>query len=157
MTVCGQKQRIRKVMKRKIQIINGPNLNMLGSREPEKYGKVDFGSFLEGLRGLYPDYEFSYFQSNIEGEIVGAIQAAGGTSEALIINPAGYSHTSVAIADAIAMVHIPVIEVHITNLLTREEFRHQSLTGRYCKGSIMGFGLDGYRLAAEAIETILKR
>lgn len=144
-------------MNRKIQIINGPNLNMLGTREPEKYGYSDFGSYLEGLKRLYPDYEFSYFQSNIEGEIVGEIQQAGSNTDAVIINPAGYSHTSVAIADAIAMTLIPVIEVHITNLLSREEFRHQSLTGRYCKGSIMGFGLDGYRLAVEAVKTIFER
>jgi 3-dehydroquinate dehydratase-2 len=145
------------MMYRKIQIINGPNLNMLGSREPEKYGYSDFGSFLEKLKGFYPDYEFSYFQSNIEGEIVGAIQLAGSNNDAVIINPAGYSHTSVAIADAIAMTRVPVLEVHITNLLSREEFRHQSLTGRYCRGSIMGFGLDGYRLAVEAVKTILER
>lgn len=143
-------------MKKKIQIINGPNLNMLGLREPEKYGYSDFDSFLERLMGLYPDYEFIYFQSNIEGEIVDVVQSGGTDADAIIINPAGYSHTSVAIADAIAMARIPVIEVHITNLLSREEFRHQSLTGRYCRGSVMGFGLDGYRLAVEAVKTILQ-
>jgi 3-dehydroquinate dehydratase II len=143
-------------MKTKIQIINGPNLNMLGKREPEKYGNIDFASFLTVLSEHYSGCEFSYFQSNIEGEIVGQIQAAGYASNAIIINPAGYSHTSVAIADAIAMVPVPVVEVHITNLLSREEFRHQSLSGRFCKGSIMGFGLDGYRLAVEAILKIIK-
>lgn len=130
---------------------------MLGSREPEKYGYTDFGAFLERLMGLYPDYDFSFFQSNIEGEIVDVIQKGGSNNDALIINPAGYSHTSVAIADAIAMIQIPVIEVHITNLLSREEFRHQSLTGRFCQGSIMGFGLDGYRLAVEAVKSILEK
>jgi 3-dehydroquinate dehydratase II len=145
------------MIKRKIQIINGPNLNLLGQREPEKYGSTDFLTFLAELRALYPEVEFLYFQSNIEGEIVGAIQTAGFQHDAIIINPAGYSHTSVAIADAIALVPAPVIEVHITNLLSREEFRHQSLSGRFCKGSIMGFGLDGYRLAVEAINGILHR
>jgi 3-dehydroquinate dehydratase II len=142
-------------MKRNIQIINGPNLNLLGLREPEKYGTTDFPTFLGELMALYPETEFLYFQSNIEGEIVGAIQTAGFQYDAIIINPAGYSHTSIAIADAIAMVPAPVIEVHITNLLSREEFRHQSLSGRFCKGSIMGFGLDGYRLAVEALNRIL--
>jgi len=141
-------------MKTRIQIINGPNLNMLGKREPEKYGTTDFQTFLNQLGDLFPDIEFSYFQSNLEGEIVTEVQNAGFSLDAIIINPGGYSHTSVAIADAIAMVPVPVIEVHLTNLLSREEFRHTSLTGGVCKGSIMGFGLDGYRLAVEAIKNI---
>jgi len=142
-------------MKKGIQIINGPNLNMLGKREPEKYGTIDFNSFFNHLEEKYPDIEFSYFQSNIEGELVTMIQDAGFTKDAIIINPAGYTHTSVAIADAIAMVPVPVIEVHLTNLLSREEFRHNSLSGGVSKGSIMGFGLDGYRLAVEAINNII--
>jgi len=135
--------------KMKIQIINGPNLNLLGTREPEKYGTRSFEDYLEDLRKKMPQVTFSYFQSNIEGELVNIIQRAGKDSDAVIINPGGYSHTSVAVADAIASVSTPVIEVHISNLLSREEFRHTSITGRYCRGSIMGLGLDGYRLAAE--------
>lgn len=135
----------------RIAIINGPNLNMLGIREPEKYGSSDFGSFLEKLSSQYPVCSLGYFQSNVEGELVGFLQHAGSSFDAVIINPAGYTHTSVAIADAIAMLKIPVVEVHITNLLKREEFRHVSITGRYCTGSLMGFGLDGYRLAVEAL------
>jgi len=138
-------------MKLRITIINGPNLNMLGKREPEKYGSIDFDTYMGRLQGLYPDFNISFYQSNIEGEIVTAIQKAGAESDGIIINPAAYTHTSVAIADAIAMVKIPVIEVHITNLLSREEFRHTSLTGRFCRGSVMGLGMDGYRLAVEAI------
>jgi 3-dehydroquinate dehydratase-2 len=133
----------------KIQIINGPNLNLLGTREPEKYGSRSFEDYLEELRNKMPQVTFSYFQSNIEGELVNMIQGAGRDSDAVIINPGGYSHTSVAVADAIASVKTPVIEVHISNLLSREEFRHTSITGRYCRGTIMGLGLDGYRLAAE--------
>jgi 3-dehydroquinate dehydratase-2 len=133
----------------KIQIINGPNLNLLGTREPEKYGTRSFEDYLEELRKNMPQVIFSYFQSNIEGELVDMIQRAGKDSDAIILNPGGYSHTSVAVADAIASVTTPVIEVHISNLLSREEFRHTSITGRYCRGSVMGLGLDGYRLAAE--------
>lgn len=129
---------------------------MLGKREPEKYGSTSFDEFLSVLTGQYPEIEFSVFQSNIEGEIVNCVQQAGSASEGIIINPAAYTHTSVAIADAVAMVKVPVIEVHITNLLSREEFRHTSLTGRYCRGSVMGLGLDGYRLAVEALKNILK-
>ena len=127
---------------------------MLGKREPEKYGTTDFPTFLNQLQSLFPEIEFSSFQSNIEGEIVTEIQKAGFSLDAIIINPGGYSHTSVAIADAIAMVPAPVIEVHLTNLLSREEFRHTSLSGGVCRGSIMGFGLDGYRLAVEALKNI---
>ncbi|HSO77256.1 MAG TPA: type II 3-dehydroquinate dehydratase [Bacteroidales bacterium] len=133
----------------KIQIINGPNLNLLGTREPEKYGSRSFEDYLVDLRKKMPQVIFSYSQSNIEGELVDMIQRAGRDSDAVIINPGGYSHTSVAVADAIASVSTPVIEVHISNLLSREEFRHTSITGRYCRGTIMGLGLDGYRLAAE--------
>ncbi|MDX9928828.1 MAG: type II 3-dehydroquinate dehydratase [Bacteroidales bacterium] len=140
----------------KIVIINGPNLNMLGIREPEKYGSKGFTEYLGKLEVIFPGCEITSFQSNIEGEIVDQIQSAGSSADAIIINPAGYTHTSVAIADAIALVRIPVVEVHITNLLGREEFRHVSLTGRFCRGSIMGFGLDGYRLAIEAVMGILK-
>jgi 3-dehydroquinate dehydratase-2 len=134
-----------------IAVINGPNLNLLGKREPEKYGKTSFEDYLDGLRKRFPEVVIEYFQSNIEGEIVGEIQKAGFNLDGIILNAAGYSHTSVAITDAIAAVKAPVIEVHITNIAAREDFRHTSLIGRSCKGSITGFGLDSYRLAVEAL------
>jgi len=141
----------------KIDIINGPNLNLLGRRGLRNNGNRGFESFLKEIEVRFPSVSFSYSQSNVEGEIVTMVQTAGMRSDGLIINPGGYTHTSVAIADAVAAVNIPVVEVHITNLLSREEFRHISLTGRYCRGTIMGFGLDSYRLAAEALMEILKK
>jgi len=140
----------------KIEIINGPNLNLLGKREPAIYGKAGFEEVFEALRSRFPDIDLKYNQSNVEGELVNLIQAAGSRADGLIINPGGYSHTSVAVADAIAAIGIPVIEVHISNLLSREEFRHTSITGRYCRGTIMGLGTDGYRLAVEALKEIQK-
>ena len=134
-----------------IVIINGPNLNLLGLREPEKYGHSSFEEYLLILRSRYPRVRFSYFQSNIEGEIINEIHNSGFTRDGIILNAGGYTHTSVAITDAIAAVTTPVIEVHITNILAREEFRHTSLIGRSCTGSISGFGLDSYRLAVEAL------
>jgi len=141
----------------KIQIINGPNLNLLGTREPEKYGYASFENFLVTLRALYPDIIFDYFQSNIEGEIINEIQRAGFVTDGIILNPGGYTHTSVSIADAVAAVKSAVIEVHITNIQAREDFRHKSLVGIYCTGTIAGLGLDGYRLAAEALINIYKK
>ena len=135
----------------KIEIINGPNLNLLGKREPEKYGVTSFDEYLDTLRSVFPDISFEYYQSNIEGELINEIQKAGFSSDGIILNAGGYTHTSVALADAIASVKSPVIEVHITNIVAREEFRHKSLTGRSCIGSILGFGLDSYRLAVEAL------
>jgi len=135
----------------KISIINGPNLNLLGSREPDKYGTVTFEKYLNSLRQRYPEIEFDYFQSNIEGEIIDEIQRKGFDYDGIIINAGAYTHTSVAIADAIASVKTPVVEVHITNIAAREEFRHISLISRNCAGSIAGFGLDSYRLGAEAL------
>jgi 3-dehydroquinate dehydratase-2 len=134
-----------------IMIINGPNLNLLGRREPEKYGHSSFEEYLSYIKSLYPKVIFSYFQSNIEGEIINEIHKSGFIQDGIILNAGGYTHTSVAITDAIAAVTSPVIEVHITNILAREEFRHTSLIGRSCKGSISGFGLDSYRLAVEAL------
>ena len=134
----------------KIEIINGPNLNLLGKREPEKYGHSSFEDYLLVLKSTYPDIIFDYFQSNIEGEIISEIQRVGFSYDGIILNAGGYTHTSVAITDAIAAVTTPVIEVHITNIAAREEFRHTSLIGRNCAGSISGFGLDSYRLAVEA-------
>ena len=137
-----------------IEIINGPNLNLLGKREPEKYGSVSFENFLVSLKSKYPKIEFGYFQSNIEGEIINEIQNKGFTSDGIILNAGGYTHTSVAIADAIASVKAPVIEVHITNVFAREVFRHTSMIARNCAGSISGFGLDSYRLAVEALISV---
>ena len=130
----------------KILIINGPNLNLLGKREPDIYGTRDFESCLERLRMLFAEDEIGYFQSNIEGELIDAIQQADGVYDGIVLNAGGYTHTSVAISDAIGAVGVPVVEVHISNVLAREEFRHISLIAPRCKGSIMGFGFDSYRL-----------
>lgn len=141
----------------KIAIINGPNLNLLGRREPAIYGDQGFDKVLDALRQRYPMVTFRYSQSNVEGELVNIIHEAGSSSDGIVLNPGGYTHTSVAIADAIAAIDTPVIEVHISNLLTREEFRHSSLTGRYCRGTIMGLGTGGYRLAVEALLDIFDK
>ncbi|MDP4221959.1 MAG: type II 3-dehydroquinate dehydratase [Bacteroidota bacterium] len=140
----------------KIQIINGPNLNLLGKREPEKYGNMSFEDWLTGLRSQYPAITLDYYQSNVEGELINKIHETGFSYDGIILNPGGYTHTSVSLADAVAAVRAPVIEVHITNISAREEFRHMSLVGKYCEGSITGLGLDGYRLAVEAIIGITK-
>jgi 3-dehydroquinate dehydratase II len=139
-----------------IEIINGPNLNLLGRREPEKYGHSSFEDYLDVLKSRYPEINFQYFQSNIEGEIINEIQKAGFIYDGIILNAGGYTHTSVSITDAIAAIKTVVIEVHITNISAREDFRHTSLIGRSCAGSIAGFGLDSYRLAVEAIIEISK-
>ncbi len=131
----------------KILIINGPNLNLLGKREPTIYGNRDFDTYLGELRSRFPKVEIAYFQSNVEGEIINALHAADGTYDGIALNAGGYTHTSVAIADAIKAIGVPVVEVHISCILAREEFRHISLLAPVCKGSIMGFGLDSYRLA----------
>ncbi|HRX12399.1 MAG TPA: type II 3-dehydroquinate dehydratase [Draconibacterium sp.] len=131
----------------KIVIINGPNLNLLGLRETSIYGSESFEMYFETLKKNFPEIEFIYYQSNIEGEIVNRIHEYGFNSDGIIINAGAYTHTSVAIRDAIAGVKTSVVEVHISNTLTREEFRHKSLIGPVCKGCIMGFGLDSYRLA----------
>jgi 3-dehydroquinate dehydratase-2 len=139
-----------------IVIINGPNLNLLGKREPEKYGHSSFEDYLTSLKSRYPEITFSYYQSNVEGELINEIQKSGFSAEGIILNAGGYTHTSVAITDAIAAVKAPVVEVHITNIYAREEFRHVSLIGRSCAGSISGFGMDSYRLAVEALTGIIK-
>lgn len=139
-----------------IEIINGPNLNLLGKREPEKYGYTSFEDYLPVLESVYPDISFSYYQSNIEGELIDKIQKSGFSYDGIILNAGGYTHTSVSITDAIASVPAPVIEVHITNIAAREEFRSTSLIGRSCAGSISGFGLDSYRIAVEALIGIIK-
>ncbi len=131
----------------KILIINGPNLNLLGKREPEVYGHTDFETCLAELRAEFGDVVIDYFQSNIEGEIIDTVQRADGACDGIVLNAGGYTHTSVSIADAVAAVAVPVVEVHISNIFAREAFRHVSLLAPVCRGSIAGFGLDGYRLA----------
>jgi 3-dehydroquinate dehydratase-2 len=135
----------------KIQIINGPNLNLLGKREPEMYGNKSFDHYLESLHTDFQGIELHYFQSNVEGEIINKIQEAGYGSDGIILNAGGYTHTSVAIRDAIKAVPAPVVEVHISNVHAREAFRHHSLLSPVCLGVIAGFGLHSYRLAVEAI------
>ena len=135
----------------KILIINGANLNLLGRRQPEIYGRESFEDYLEALRARYSEHTIDYFQSNIEGEIVDALQRAEGIYDAVVLNAGGYTHTSVVIRDAIAAIATPVVEVHISSILAREEFRHQSLIAPVARGSIMGFGMESYRLAVEYI------
>lgn len=135
----------------KIQIINGPNLNLLGMREPDIYGSSSFVDYFEKLKGSYPDAELHYFQSNVEGEIINKIHEAGFDYDGIILNAGGYTHTSVAIRDAIKSVNTPVIEVHISNVHAREEFRHQSMISAVCAGVIGGFGLSSYDLGIEAV------
>jgi len=132
---------------KKILIINGPNLNLLGKREPDIYGKQNFNDFFADLQKEYTAVQLAYFQSNIEGEIISQIQEAAALYDGIIINPAGYSHSSVAIADAIKAVDIPVVEVHVSNIHAREEYRQLSITGAASKGVISGFGLSSYALA----------
>jgi 3-dehydroquinate dehydratase-2 len=132
-------------------IINGPNLNLLGKREPELYGSQSFEDYLVGLRKLFPEVKIDYFQSNDEGALVSKIQEVGFTIDAIVLNAAAYTHTSVAIADAVAAVSSPVIEVHITNPYSREEFRRKSYLSPYCKALVSGFGLDSYALAIQGI------
>jgi 3-dehydroquinate dehydratase-2 len=133
----------------KIAIINGPNLNLIGSRETDIYGHETFEHFFEKLRRKYENVDFDYFQSNIEGELVTEIQRAGLKMDGIILNAGGYTHTSVAIGDAVAAVKAPVIEVHISNLNAREEFRMINHVSAKCKGTITGLGLKGYALAVE--------
>lgn len=130
----------------KLLIVNGPNLNLLGKREPGIYGTDTFESYLQTLRATFPNVEIGYYQSNSEGALIDCIQQADGVYDGIVLNAGGYTHTSVALADAIGAVQIPVVEVHISCILARESFRHVSMIAPKCKGSIMGFGLDSYRL-----------
>jgi 3-dehydroquinate dehydratase-2 len=132
-----------------IAIINGPNLNLLGKREVDVYGNESFDTFIEKLKSKFPTVQFEYFQSNIEGELVDAIQKFGYSADGIILNPAGYSHTSVAIGDAIAGIKCPVVEVHISNTAARETFRHLSHVSAKSAGTIIGLGLTGYTLAVQ--------
>ena len=130
-----------------IHIINGPNLNLVGKREPEVYGNRSLDQYLQELTELFPQHTIDVFQSNIEGEIVDRLQQVGFDDCGIILNAGGYTHTSVAIADAVAAITAPVVEVHISNIYSREPFRHKSLLSPVCKGIVAGFGLDSYRLA----------
>ncbi len=135
----------------KLIIINGPNLNLIGKREPEIYGNRSFDDFLTELRNSFSSISIEYFQSNIEGEIIGKIQEVGFSYDGIILNAGGYTHTSVAISDAIKAISTPVVEVHITNIWARESYRQHSLLSPFVKGTISGFGLNSYRLAVNAI------
>ncbi|MEE0948088.1 MAG: type II 3-dehydroquinate dehydratase [Bacteroidales bacterium] len=135
---------------KRITIINGPNLNLLGKREVSVYGNESFEDFFENLKKSYPEVELKYLQSNVEGTIIDFLQQENG-KEGIVLNAAGYTHTSVSIADAVRAIDSPVVEVHISNIFAREEFRHTSLIAPHCKGSIIGLGLHGYKLAIDAL------
>lgn len=134
----------------RIIIINGPNLNLLGKRQKDIYGDISFEDYLQTLREEFPNIELEYFQSNIEGEIIDKLHLVGFSYDGIILNAGGYTHSSVSIADAVSSINTPVVEVHISNILAREEFRHVSLISPNAKGSIFGFGLKGYKLAIQA-------
>lgn len=134
----------------KIIIVNGPNLNLLGKREPEIYGNQDFESYLKTLQTKYPTIELSYFQSNVEGEIINKLQKVGFDFDGIILNAGAYTHTSIGIGDCVKSINTPVIEVHISNTFSRETFRHQSYISPNAKGVIIGFGLKSYELALQS-------
>lgn len=136
----------------KILILNGPNLNLQGKRDTDIYGTLTFDEYLERLRARFPQDEIELLQSNVEGELINALHASVGAYDGVVMNAGGYTHTSVAIRDAIAAISTPVVEVHISSILAREEFRHVSMLAPVCRGSIMGFGLDSYRLGIEALK-----
>jgi 3-dehydroquinate dehydratase-2 len=135
----------------KIAIINGPNLNLLGKREPEVYGNQTFEDYYQSLQQQYPQVQFSYFQSNVEGELINELHRVGFDHGGILFNPGGYTHTSVAIGDAIAAIKTPVIEIHISNVHAREDFRKISHVSAKCKGTISGLGMNGYRLGLESL------
>lgn len=137
----------------KIQIINGPNLNLLGTREPQTYGTQSFEAFFEKLKSRFPQAELSSYQSNVEGELINKLHAVGFSYEGIVLNAGAYTHTSVAIHDAIGAIKTPVVEVHISNVYAREEFRHKSLITSKCAGLITGFGMEGYALAIQYLLT----
>ncbi|MBQ7553858.1 MAG: type II 3-dehydroquinate dehydratase [Bacteroidaceae bacterium] len=138
----------------KIQIINGPNINLLGKREPGIYGSQSFEDYLDQLKKRYPEVEIAYFQSNCEGNLIDKLHEVGFDYDGIILNAGAYTHTSIALQDAIRAIKTPVVEVHISNVHAREEFRHKSMISCACKGVILGFGLDSYRLALEALLNI---
>lgn len=135
----------------KILIVNGPNLNLLGRREPGIYGQTSFDDYLPQLRQRYPDVQIDYFQSNVEGVLIDKLQQEGFSCDGIVLNAGAYTHTSIALHDCIRSLKAPVIEVHISNVHQREEFRHHSMISSACRGVICGFGLDSYRLAIEAL------
>ena len=137
-------------MNRRIEIINGPNLNLTGLRQPEIYGTVTMEQMVAGLRERFPQAEIGYYQSNVEGEIINRLHEVGFSADGIVLNAGGYSHTSVAIHDAIAAITSPVIEVHISNIYAREEYRRHSLLSDVCRGVVCGLGLEGYRFAVES-------
>ena len=134
----------------KISIINGPNLNLLGAREPEIYGNQNFETYLKQLRTQYPEITLSYYQSNVEGELINELHRVGFDSDGIILNAAAYTHTSVGLGDAVKAIQAPVVEVHISNTFSREDFRHTSYITPNAKGLMLGFGLDVYRLAIDS-------
>ena len=136
----------------KVLIINGPNLNLLGKREPEVYGSITFEEYFQEIKAKFPTMKLSYYQSNIEGELIDKIHEVGFSYDGIVINAGAYTHTSVALRDAISGIETPVIEVHISNTHQREEFRHHSFISPVCKGVILGFGLNSYRLALESFK-----
>lgn len=135
----------------KIAIINGPNLNLLGTREQDIYGSTTFEEFLATLKQNFPTVEFSYFQSNVEGELINELHDQNNQADAIILNAGAYTHTSVALGDAVAGISTPVIEVHISNIFAREDYRHVSYIGKHCRGSVSGFGLGSYALAVRSV------
>jgi 3-dehydroquinate dehydratase-2 len=147
---------LHKNVQMRILILNGPNLNLLGKREKSIYGNQSFESYLELLIPVFEGISIDYFQSNWEGELIDKLHSAAGFYDGIVLNAGGYTHTSVALADAVAAITLPVVEVHISNLLKREAFRHQSLIGPNCIGTIMGFGMDSYRLGIESLRVFLK-
>ncbi len=140
----------------RIQIINGPNLNLLGVREPGIYGSESFDTYLPQLKAMFPDVEIEYYQSNVEGELIDKMQEVGFDSDGVVLNAGAYTHTSVALHDCIRAMRSPVVEVHISNVHQREPFRHKSMISSACVGVICGFGLDSYRLAVEALKALTR-
>ena len=136
-----------------IIIINGPNLNLLGTRETDTYGNTSFQSYLDQLKTVFPALDLHYYQSNIEGEIINKLHEVGFTYDGIVLNAGGYTHTSVAISDAIAAIEVPVVEVHISNVHAREDYRHHSLLAKNCKGVVTGFGLKSYEMAIDSFLT----
>ena len=139
---------------KRIQIINGPNLNLLGKREPTVYGNQTFEAYLQELKNQFPSLQLDYYQSNIEGELIDKLHEVGFSYDGIVLNAGAYTHTSIAIADAIRSITTPVLEVHISNVFKREAYRHHSYLSEACKGCIVGFGMDSYRLAVDAFLNI---
>ncbi|MCB9186381.1 MAG: type II 3-dehydroquinate dehydratase [Flavobacteriales bacterium] len=140
----------------KILVVNGPNLNLLGKREPKVYGAQTLDELMAELKAEFPEVEMTFYQSNVEGELINVLQSADGNVDGIVLNAGGYTHTSVAIRDAVAGIEVPVVEVHMSNIAAREEFRHNSLIAAVCVGSIAGFGKNSYKLGVEAVRTYLK-